>query len=50
MGEYAEYMLNGDDCQFCGEYLGEGDGFPRSCSGCDDEDEQPKPKKKRRRK
>lgn len=34
MGEYAEYMLNGDDCQYCGEYLGEGDGYPRSCRSC----------------
>jgi hypothetical protein len=36
MGEMAEYMLNGDDCQSCGEYLGEGDGFPRNCAACDD--------------
>lgn len=40
MGEMADYMLNGDDCQYCGQYLGEGDGFPRSCSGCGDEDEE----------
>lgn len=39
MGEMAEYMLNGDDCQCCGEYLGEGDGYPRSCDGCAEEDE-----------
>lgn len=38
MGEYADYMLNGDDCQFCGEYLGEGDGFPRSCAACADDE------------
>jgi len=36
MGEIAEYLLNGDDCQYCGEYLGEGDGYPRSCDGCED--------------
>ena len=36
MGEMAEYMLNGDDCQSCGEYLGEGDGFPRNCAACAD--------------
>ena len=30
MGEIAEMMLNGDlDC-YTGEYLGEGDGYPRS--------------------
>lgn len=40
MGEMADYMLNGDDCQFCGEYLGEGDGFPRSCVSCGDEEEE----------
>lgn len=34
MGEMAEYMLNGDDCQECGAYIGGGGGFPRSCAGC----------------
>lgn len=34
MGEMAEYMLNGDDCQGCGEYLGKGPGFPRWCRSC----------------
>lgn len=34
MGEMAEYIINGDDCQECGEYIGPGDGFPRSCAGC----------------
>lgn len=37
MGEYADMMLEGDCCQFCGEYIGEGDGWPRSC-GCDGAD------------
>lgn len=42
MGEYADYMLNVNDCQECGEYLGEGDGFPRSCAACggDDDDSE----------
>jgi hypothetical protein len=40
VGEMADYMLNGDDCEECGEYLGEGDGFPRTCSSCRDEDKQ----------
>lgn len=34
MGEMAEYILNGDDCQECGAYIGSGDGFPRSCASC----------------
>lgn len=34
MGEMADYMLNGDDCSTCGEYIGPGDGFERQCSGC----------------
>lgn len=34
MGECAEYILNGDDCQVCGEYIGEGNGYPRACYGC----------------
>ena len=33
----ADYILDGDDCQECGEYIGEGDGYPRSCGGCDNE-------------
>ena len=37
MGEMAEYMLNGDDCEMCGIYLapekyGPADGYPRYCS------------------
>lgn len=34
MGEMADYMLNGDDCEGCGEYLGSGDGFSRKCASC----------------
>lgn len=34
MGEYADYMINGDDCQQCGVYMGEGDGYPRTCEAC----------------
>jgi hypothetical protein len=33
MGEMADYLINGDDCESCGQYIGEGDGFSRSC--CD---------------
>lgn len=32
MGEIAEMMLDGTLCEGCGEYLGEGDGFPQYCS------------------
>ncbi len=38
MGEMADYMLNGDDCQSCGEYLGDGDGCPRNCASCEAEE------------
>lgn len=34
MGEYAEMILDGTCCQGCGEYLGDGDGFPVYCSAC----------------
>ena len=32
MGEIADMMLDGTLCEGCGEYLGEGDGFPNYCS------------------
>lgn len=49
MGEYADYMLNGDDCEGCGQYLGDGDGFPRLCGSCQRRnDERPTKKKKQR--
>lgn len=34
MGEIAESILNGDFCQYCMEYLGDGDGYPRTCHAC----------------
>lgn len=34
MGEIADMMLEGMMCQWCGEDLGEGDGFPTVCPGC----------------
>lgn len=36
MGEIADAMIEGVLCQVCGEYLGEGDGFPVTCPGCED--------------
>lgn len=32
MGEIAEAMLEGELCAMCGEYLGDGLGFPGYCS------------------
>ena len=32
MGEIAEGMIDGTFCECCGEYIGEGDGYPRYCS------------------
>ena len=34
MGEIADAMIDGTFCQECGDYLGEGPGFGRICSGC----------------
>ncbi len=48
MGEIADMMLNGDMCEGCGEYLGDGDGFTVRCAGCqeDYDDAHPIPKAK----
>lgn len=37
MGEMAEAILEGIFCQWCGEYLDEGDGFPQVCAACKSE-------------
>lgn len=36
MGEIADYMINGDDCQVCGVPFDDDDacGYPRTCNGC----------------
>ncbi|MFA9204908.1 MAG: hypothetical protein ACEQSH_00470 [Bacteroidia bacterium] len=34
MGEIADAMINGDDCEGCGQYLGDGHGYPRRCYAC----------------
>jgi hypothetical protein len=48
MGEIADMMLDGDLCEGCGDYLGDGDGFPRLCESCEEESEKlPKKKKKK---
>lgn len=40
MGEIADWMLEGGLCEGCGEYLGEGDGYPRRCSACSRDDRE----------
>lgn len=34
MGEISEMMLDGTLCPGCGQFMGDGDGFPVYCSGC----------------
>ena len=36
MGEIADYMLDGDDCQVCGMHFmdDESPGYPRTCDDC----------------
>jgi len=45
VGDYTDMILDGTLCQVCGCYLGDGDGFPVTCTSCggdweDDNDEQ----------
>jgi len=35
MSEHVDDILNGDFCEICGSYLGEGDGYPRKCEDCE---------------
>lgn len=49
MGEIADYILNGDDCEGCGEYLGNGDGLPRRCASCRDNQKKITPKIKKQK-
>lgn len=39
MGDIADAMIDGDMCQYCGEWIGDGAGYPQTCAACDDEDE-----------
>ena len=36
MGEMADYMINGEDCQECGMPFMDGEvpGYPRTCAEC----------------
>ncbi len=40
MGEIADDILNGDRCDLCGVWIGEGDGYPRKCVECGDDDDE----------
>lgn len=40
MGEIADAMINGDDCQVCGvPFDDEGSGYPRTCASCSEDDD-----------
>ena len=43
MGDIADFILEGGLCQGCGEYLGEGDGFPTFCASCQREERESRP-------
>ncbi len=34
MGEIADWLIQGGGCEWCGEYIGEEEGYPRLCGGC----------------
>lgn len=34
MGDIADMMLEGSLCQYCGEYLGNGEGYATLCGSC----------------
>lgn len=38
MGEYAEMMIDGTCCQYCGVYIGSDAGYPQSCHVCKQEE------------
>lgn len=40
MGEIADAFLNGDYCEGCGEYLGEGEGWVRLCADCQSKEDK----------
>lgn len=42
MGEMADAILNGDFCQQCGEYCGEGEGYAVTCEDCQKEERNEK--------
>lgn len=50
MGEWADSILDGVFCEGCGEYMGEGDGYPVRCFACQAGDGEPKPPPKQKKK
>ena len=40
MGEWADSIIN--FCESCGEYLGEGGGYPTKCESCQQKENKPK--------
>ena len=42
MGEIAEMMLEGCLCECCGDFLGDGDGYPRRCCSCQKDEPETK--------
>lgn len=37
MGEIADMMIDGDLCEGCGVWIGEGQGYSRTCHACQSE-------------
>ena len=46
MGEIAEAMIDGELCEGCGVYLGQGPGYPRKCRDCKRTENDPHPQTK----
>ncbi len=36
MGEIADGIIDGEFCEECGTYIGEGCGYPRKCESCEE--------------
>lgn len=45
MGQWADDALDGTCCEQCGQFLGEGEGYPRLCCSCSNEVEDAKEEK-----
>lgn len=50
MGDISEMMLDGTMCAGCGEFLGQGEGYPKFCKECQDEMDAVKRKPKKHKK
>ena len=40
MSDYTDDVIDGVFCHMCGEYLGDGVGYPRGCPGCEPSEAQ----------